>query len=100
MRILHIINHVQKIGNGIVNVAVDLACLQSQDGHNVAVVSDGGEYEALLASYHVTHWQLNQSRQPLNIIKAAGCYRQIVQKFQPDIVHAHMMTGVVIARLC
>ena len=100
MRILHIINHVQKIGNGIVNVAVDLACLQSQDGHTVAVVSDGGEYEALLASYDVRHWQLNQSRKPLNILKAAWRYRQIVQEFQPDIVHAHMMTGVVLAGIC
>ena len=32
MRILHITNHVQKIGNGIVNVAVDLACLQAKSG--------------------------------------------------------------------
>ncbi len=97
MRILHIINHIQKIGNGIVNVAVDLACLQSQDGHTVAVVSDGGEYDILLASHYVQHWQLNQYREPLNIIKAAWRFRQILQEFQPDIVHAHMMTGVVLA---
>ncbi|MDB9373530.1 glycosyltransferase family 4 protein [Nodularia sphaerocarpa] len=100
MRILHIINHVQKIGNGIVNVAVDLACLQSQDGHTVAVISDGGEYETLLASHNVRHWQLNQSREPLNILKSAWGYRQILPEFQPDIVHAHMMTGVVLARMC
>lgn len=97
MRILHIINHVQNIGNGIVNVAVDLACLQSEDGHTVAVVSDGGEYEELLALYTVKHWQLNQSREPLNILKAAWGYRQIVREFQPHIVHAHMMTGVILA---
>lgn len=97
MRILHITNHVQNIGNGIVNVAVDLACLQAKDGHNVAVASAGGEYEELFTSYGIKHWQLNQARQPLNILKAAWCYQQIVQKFQPDIVHAHMMTGVVLA---
>ncbi|MFN6036111.1 MAG: glycosyltransferase, partial [Dolichospermum sp.] len=45
MRILHITNHLQKIGNGIVNVAVDLACLQAQSGLDVAVASAGGEYE-------------------------------------------------------
>ncbi|MDB9340550.1 MULTISPECIES: glycosyltransferase family 4 protein [Cyanophyceae] len=100
MRILHIINHVQNIGNGIVNVAIDLACLQSKDGHTVAVVSDGGEYEALLAFHDVRHWQLSQSREPLNILKAAWGYWQIVQEFQPDIVHAHMMTGVVLAGIC
>ncbi|CEJ46850.1 Glycosyl transferase, group 1 (Glycosyltransferas e) [Umezakia ovalisporum] len=100
MRILHIINHVQNIGNGIVNVAVDLACLQRKDGHTVAVVSQGGEYETLLRCYDVTHCQLNQSRQFLNILKAGWRYRQIVHEFQPDIVHAHMMTGVVIGRMC
>lgn len=46
MRILHLTNHIQKIGNGIVNVAVDLACLQAKDGHNVAMASAGGQYEA------------------------------------------------------
>ena len=97
MRILHITNHVQKIGNGIVNVAVDLACLQSKQGFKVAVTSAGGEYQKLLANYGIEHFQLNQSRTPLNIIKAAWHYREIIKKFQPDIVHGHMMTGVLLA---
>jgi glycosyltransferase involved in cell wall biosynthesis len=97
MRILHITNHLQQIGNGIVNVAVDLACLQAKEGHNVAIASAGGEYEALLARHGGIHFQLNQSREPLNMIKAAWRYREILQEFQPDIVHAHMMTGVVLA---
>jgi glycosyltransferase involved in cell wall biosynthesis len=100
MRILHLTNHIQEIGNGIVNVAVDLACLQAQDGHEVAVASAGGEYETLLAHYGVKHFQLNQSSKAMrNIIQAAWLYRAIAQKFQPDIVHAHMMTGVVLAGL-
>ncbi|MFN9399226.1 MAG: glycosyltransferase, partial [Dolichospermum sp.] len=65
MRILHITNHLQKIGNGIVNVAVDLACLQAQNGFDVAVASAGGEYETLLADYGVKHFHLNQARTPL-----------------------------------
>ncbi|MBD2292493.1 glycosyltransferase family 4 protein [Anabaena sphaerica FACHB-251] len=97
MRILHITNHVQKIGNGIVNVAVDLACLQAKKGLHVAVASSGGEYETLLANHGIDHFQLNQSRTPANMIKAAWRYREIIKKFQPDIVHAHMMTGVVLA---
>jgi glycosyltransferase involved in cell wall biosynthesis len=98
MRIIHILNHVQEIGNGIVNVAVDLACLQAKTGHDVAVISAGGEFEALLAVYGVKHYYLNQSRNPINMIKAAMHYRAIVQEFQPQIVHAHMMTGIVLAR--
>lgn len=99
MRILHVLNHVQEIGNGIVNVAVDLACLQAKTGHYVGVASAGGEYEVLLTSYGVTHFQLNQERKPLNLTKASRRYWAIVQEFQPDIVHAHMMTGVVLARV-
>jgi glycosyltransferase involved in cell wall biosynthesis len=97
MRILHITNHVQKIGNGIVNVAVDLACLQSKSGLDVAVASAGGEYEQLLADYGVSHFYLNQCRTPFNLIKAVWDYHQIIKNFQPDIVHVHMMTGVVLA---
>jgi glycosyltransferase involved in cell wall biosynthesis len=97
MRILHITNHVQKIGNGIVNVAVDLACLQAKSGLDIAVASGGGEYEKLLADHGVEHFYLNQCRTPLNLIKAAWHYRQIIKEFQPDIVHVHMMTGAILA---
>jgi glycosyltransferase involved in cell wall biosynthesis len=99
MRIIHILNHVQEIGNGIVNVAVDLACLQAKSGYEVAVISAGGEYEKLLNMYGVKHYQLDQTRKPINIIKAAMGYVAIAAEFQPDIVHAHMMTGVILARI-
>ncbi len=97
MRVLHILNHVQEIGNGIVNVAVDLVCLQARAGHEVAIASAGGEYEELMARYGVRHFKLDQTRTPINLLKATARYRAIAQEFQPDIVHAHMMTGVVLA---
>jgi glycosyltransferase involved in cell wall biosynthesis len=99
MRIIHILNHIQEVGNGIVNVAVDLACIQAKNGHHVSVVSAGGEYEALLTKYGVRHFRLDQKRTPINIVKAAWHYRTMIQEFQPDIVHAHMMTGVVLAKV-
>ena len=98
MRILHLLNHIQEIGNGIVNVAVDLACLQAEAGHTVAVASAGGEYERLLAKYGVKHIQLDQRRHPLQLLRAVQRYRSLVRSVQPDIVHAHMMTGMVLAR--
>lgn len=98
MRILHILNDIQKIGNGIINVAVDLACLQAKTGHHVGVASAGGEYETLLTDYGAQHFHLDQTRKPLNLIRASRDYRAIIREFQPDIVHAHMMTGVVLAR--
>lgn len=99
MRILHILNHIQEIGNGIVNVAVDLACLQAKDNHEVVVASAGGEYKALLARYGVKHFDLDQTRKPINLLKAAKRYWALVKEFQPDIVHAHMMTGIVLASI-
>ncbi|MBD2504279.1 glycosyltransferase family 4 protein [Anabaena azotica] len=99
MRILHILNHVREIGNGIVNVAVDLACLQAKNHHDVAVASAGGEYETLLTKYGVKHFELDQTRTPVNLIHATRRYRGIIKEFQPDIVHAHMMTGVVLGRV-
>ncbi len=99
MRILHILNHIQKIGNGIVNVTIDLACLQAQAGHEVAVASSGGEFEELLADYGVRHFKIDQRRRPVTLIKATRRFRAIVKAFKPDILHAHMMTGVVLAKL-
>ncbi|MEA5465658.1 glycosyltransferase family 4 protein [Leptothoe sp. PORK10 BA2] len=98
MRVLHILNHIQKIGNGIVNVAVDLACLQAQAGYDVSVMSGGGDYETLLADHGVTHFQVSQTRTWPNLARVVVQYRAIIQQIQPDIVHAHMMTGALLAR--
>ncbi|MDR5816097.1 hypothetical protein QCE62_21125 [Caballeronia sp. LZ033] len=64
MKIVHLANHAEKIGNGIVNVMVDLACLQSKAGHQVAVASSGGSFEALLERHGVRHLTLPQSPRP------------------------------------
>lgn len=103
MRILHLLNHIQNVGNGIVNVAVDLACLQAQAGHAVVVAAgsadfSGEDYTDLLSSYGVEHCKLDQKRSPRRLLQTVGHYRQLIQKFAPDIVHVHMMTGVVLAR--
>lgn len=97
MHVLHILNHVLEAGNGIVNVAVDLACLQAQAGCKVGVASAGGGYEKLLMQHGVKHFKLDQTRKPIELIEAARGYRAIVKEFDPNIVHAHMMTGVVLA---
>lgn len=98
MRILHILNHVQDIGNGIVNVCVDLACIQAKNGHDVSVVSGGGEFESLLSRYNVSHYTLDQSRTLSNMPRAFLKYVKILSVVKPDVVHAHMMTGVVLSK--
>ncbi|XGV94849.1 MAG: glycosyltransferase family 4 protein [Leptolyngbya sp. BL-A-14] len=97
MRILHLLNHIQEIGNGIVNVAVDLACLQAEAGHTVTVASGGGEYDRLLTRYGVKHVLLDQRRQPLTLLQAAKQYQTLVRTMRPEIIHAHMMTGMVLS---
>ena len=100
MKVIHILNEFREIGNGIVNVAVDLALAQAEAGHEVIVVSSGGEYINLLESKGGRHIALDQQRRPKKIISALRQFKAIVRDLQPDIVHAHMMTGAILAKLC
>jgi len=97
MRILHILNDVTDRGNGIVNTAVDLAIEQARQGHVVAVVSAGEGYEDLLQRKGVLHLQLNQSRRPDRLLRSLCEFRRYIAGFRPDVVHAHMRTGLLLA---
>ena len=99
MLILHLLNHVDRVGNGIVNVAVDLACLQARAGHDVWVASKGGAFESLLAKHGVRHVRLDQSRRPMIIWRALRDLRALIRRERIEVVHAHMVTGYVLARL-
>nr|WP_242060472.1 glycosyltransferase family 4 protein [Aerosakkonema funiforme] len=98
LRILHVLNDVRQLGNGIINAAIDIACGQAQTGHIVAIASAGGEYEDLLARFGISHYKLDQKRRPVSLFIAAKRFQDIVKEFRPDIVHCHMMTGILLAR--
>ncbi len=99
MRILHLVNHIQNIGNGIVNVAIDLACLQAASGATVAVASAGGNFDGLLARNAVKLINFDQrTANPGSLLSLPRRWKQIVRDFRPDIVHAHMVAGAVISR--
>jgi glycosyltransferase involved in cell wall biosynthesis len=98
MKIVHLAPHCDDTGNGVVNVAVDLACLQAETGHEVIFASKGGAFETLLRSYGVTHYKFpDQSFRslPSSLVKM----RRLLKTFQPDIVHAHMIPGALLAFL-
>src|SRR5580698_5355261 len=99
MRILHILNNVTDRGNGIVNTAIDLAIEQVRQGHVVAVASAGGGYEPLLERAGVVHVTLDQSRRPARMLIALTLLGRYLRDFQPDVVHAHMRTGLLLAWL-
>ena len=99
LRILHLANHCDRVGNGIMNVAVDLACEQARLGHAVAFASAGGSFEESLEARDVRHFAVSQHwRRPLRLFDGARKLRRLLAEFKPDIVHAHMMGGAVMAR--
>ncbi len=100
MRILHLANHCDEIGNGIMNVAVDIACQQADLGHRLAFASGGGAYVGLMERHGVGHVRIDQQwRRPLSWPRSLCALYRLVASFQPEIVHAHMMTGALLARL-
>ncbi len=107
MRILHLLNTHVDAGNGIVNVAIDLACLQAKMGHSVAIASSRGDFRALLAAHGVEIFSLplpvgcSAARlgRATELPKGVLGLRRVVRCWKPDIVHAHMVTGLVVVRL-
>lgn len=97
MQILHILNDVTSLGNGIVNTAVDLAIEQARQNHVVAIASAGGGYELLLEQFGIRHFRLDQSRSAPNMLRALFLFRRYLRLFRPDVVHAHMRTGLLLA---
>ncbi|MGH8778779.1 glycosyltransferase family 4 protein [Paraburkholderia sp.] len=98
MKIVHLANEVNNAGNGIVNMMVDLACTQAQAGHDVTVATSGGAFEMLLARYGVCHMRLAQSRSVVKLPSMIAGFNRLLSQCDPDVVHAHMMTGALIAR--
>lgn len=96
MRVLHLLSHTNRL-NGHVHAAVDLACAQVKLGHEVAVASRGGDFDALLAANNVETRIIPQERRVLEILRALVSLRRFVREWRPDIVHAHMVTSAVVA---
>lgn len=97
MRILHLVNELVDNGNGIVNVAVDLSCTQSDDGHEVVIASRGGEFVPLVVDHDVTHRQLPMSTSVRGAVQTRRQLRELIARFDPDIVHSHTLTPAAVA---
>lgn len=99
MRILHLANHTDALGSGAVNTMIDLACAQADEGHHVTVASSGGYYETLLAAHRVSHVRLVQRKNVFALPAMLSRFRLVIARERPQVVHAHMLTGAVLARL-
>jgi glycosyltransferase involved in cell wall biosynthesis len=93
LRVLHLLPHVHEIGNGIVDVTVDLAIAQAADGIPVVVASSGGEYVELLETHGVATMPL--ALRPGNLPRL----RRILADVRPSVVHTHTLKGLTLARL-
>lgn len=96
MRILHLLNHTAR-NNGHVHVAVDLACEQRRLGHEVAIASGGGDFDALLRRHGVETFDIDHRRRAGTLLRSSLALRRLMRRWRPDVVHAHMMTSAVLA---
>ena len=99
MRVLHLVNTLSH-PNGIVNVVVDLSITQVIQGDDVVVASAGGHYAAFLEArgVHVESIAVGD-RSPQGVVRSVWQARRLVLSFRPDVIHAHTVTAVLVARL-
>ena len=96
MRILHIVNRLSDRGNGIVNLAVDVALDQQRSGHTVAFAAGEGGNVPVVQAAGILVFLVNQDRTLRNVLQASLRLRGAIREFRPDVIHAHMQTGLVL----
>jgi glycosyltransferase involved in cell wall biosynthesis len=98
MKILHLAPHCREDGNGVVNVAVDLACEHAAAGHTVGFASAAGSFRGLLENYGVQHFTVDQDwAHPVAMARGFLKLRRAIGEFEPNIVHAHAVPGAILA---
>ena len=95
MRIMHLLKHGVR-GNGHVHVAVDLACVQADAGHEVSFVSSGGSYDQLLGDHGVQVATIPESGGVKGTAQSAAGLLQLARSVRPNVMHAHMMSSAVL----
>ncbi len=95
MRILHLSNTVSDRGNGIVNVAVDLAIAQASAGHDVAFACERGGYIPLLERFKVRVSLVRQTGAARALLNSLALLR-LLRAFRPQIIHCHMRSGLLL----
>ncbi|MDB5701424.1 MAG: hypothetical protein JWL66_1623 [Sphingomonadales bacterium] len=98
MIIVQYLNHSCN-GNGHVAVAVDLACEQVRDGHDVYFVSGYGDFDDLLAQHGVKILTLGDPSGTFRLPIMAWRFLWAVFRIRPDIVNAHMVYAALAARM-
>src|ERR1700722_19667911 len=90
MRVLHLSNH-RKQYNGMVTVAIDLACAQADLGHHVAICSGPGDFNYILTEHKVSIFDLRRVVTAKTIFGSMLGILKAIRQFEPDVIHAHMI---------
>jgi glycosyltransferase involved in cell wall biosynthesis len=97
MHIVHFLNHSRK-ANGHVEVAVDLACEQARQGHEVTFLAGPGDFDDCLAANGVCFIRIADRMGPTRVLRTTLDVLPILRRIRPDIVHAHMVVSALAAR--
>ncbi|MBQ0921634.1 glycosyltransferase family 4 protein [Hydrogenophaga aromaticivorans] len=54
LKVLHLVDHIRDVGNGITNVVIDLSIEMSAQGIKTGIFSSGGDFNTLLETNNVT----------------------------------------------
>ena len=95
MKIIHMLKHGTR-GNGHVHVAVDLACRQAANGHEVVFASADCSFETLLRSHGVEVAFVPAAGGISGVPASARALLALSRRFRPDVLHAHMMSSAVL----
>lgn len=69
---------------------VELACSLKKRGYNIICASNGGVYVDTLAKYDIPHYNAPlTSKKPSSILRSYKILKDIVQKENIEIIHAH-----------
>ena len=69
---------------------VELAKQLKQQGHDIAIVSNGGVYVAEITAAGIRHYEAPLHRRALGaMMKSRRILRQVIAEENPDVVHAH-----------
>lgn len=96
LRVLHLANSLSNRGNGIINVAVDLAIGQVRRGATVAFATGGGGFTPMLKAAGVQCFDAPQFGAAAAIRNSATLLR-LLRSFRPHILHTHMRNGLALA---
>lgn len=69
---------------------VELAKELKHQGHDVAIVSNGGVYVPEITAAGIRHYQAPLHRRSLrSMVRARAVLRDVIRRERPDVVHAH-----------